>query len=43
MFQSFLQEYPTESLANIAQAIRNRAPERMKKAIDEYSAKLAEK
>lgn len=43
MFQAVLQDYPTESLANVAQAIRNRAPEGMKKAIDAYSAKLAEK
>lgn len=43
MFQAVLQDYPTESLATVAQAIRNRAPEGMKKAIDAYSAKLAEK
>lgn len=43
MFQAVLQDYPTESLANVAQAIRNRAPEGMKKQIDAYSAKLAEK
>lgn len=43
LFQAVLQDYPTESLANVAQAIRNRAPEGMKKAIDAYSAKLAEK
>lgn len=42
-FQAVLQDYSTESLANVAQAIRNRAPEGMKKAIDAYSAKLAEK
>lgn len=43
MFQAVLKDYPTESLATVAQAIRNRAPEAMKKAIDEYSAKLADK
>lgn len=43
MFQAVLKDYPTESLANVAQAMRNRAPESMKKQIDAYSAKLAEK
>lgn len=43
MFQAALKDYPTESLATIAQGFRNRAPEGLKKQIDAYGAKLAEK
>lgn len=40
LFQAVLKDYPTEKLENVSMAIRNRAPESMKKQIDEYSRKL---
>lgn len=43
MFQAVLKDYPTEKLETVAQAIRNRAPERLKKQIDDYSKKLGDK
>ena len=43
MFQAVLKDYPTEKLETVAMAIRNRAPEGLKKQIDAYSEKLGDK
>lgn len=43
LFQAVLKDYPTEKLENVAMAIRNRAPEKLKVQIDEYSKKLGAK
>ncbi len=39
MFAAVQKDYPTETIATIASAMRNRAPAGMQKAIDAYSEK----